>query len=244
MAGLASYGSLPEGTSIGVLIGMASNGRLITPEMVVAMSMQPPPPHLISGFLCIKGKPVEDARELVVEEALKHNTKYLWFVDDDTIPPPNTLRRLIYVLENNPDVMVAGGVYVTKTDPPSPVLFRGPGLGSFWRWKVNDVFEVTSMGAGCMLINCEVFKHLKPPYFPWPKTFSTDSQIPSTSVSEDVSFCNAVRGAGYKVVAHGGVLCDHFEASTGRTFQLPLDSYPYQPTLAEQPLLETQQDSE
>lgn len=222
---------LPSGTKIGLLIAIPSNKRLITLDMVIAMSMQPTPPHLIQGFIGVQGKPVEEAREYLAEQAIELGAKYMWFVDDDTIPPPNTVRRLIYILENNPSVMVAGGIYVTKTDPPSPVVFRGAGLGPFWRWKVNDVFEVTSMGAGCMMVNCEVFKHLKKPYFPWPQNFSNDPTVPSHSVSEDVSFCNAVREAGFKVVAHGGVLCDHFDVNTGRTFSLPTDSYPYQPTI-------------
>lgn len=220
--------ALPEGFHAGLMCGFACSGRLITPEMVIAMSMQPPPTHLSTGFLCVKGKPVEQAREMIAAAALKAKCKYLWFVDDDTIPPPNTLRRLVYVLENNPDVMVAGGVYVTKSDPPSPVVFRGLGLGGFWRWKVDQLFEVTGMGAGCMLINCEVFKHLTPPYFPWTQHDSYKVGELGANISEDINFCNAVRAAGFRIVAHGGILCDHFDVETGKTFQLPFDSYPYQ----------------
>jgi hypothetical protein len=221
--------SLPEGFKVGLLCAFACSGRLITPEMVVAMSLQPPPTHLSTGFMCIKGKPIEQARELLAEAAVQAQAKYLWFVDDDTIPPPNTMRRLIYVLENNPNVMVAGGVYMTRCIPPSPCVFRGMGLGPFWRWKKGEVFEVTGMGAGCMMIKCEVFKHLTKPWFPWTTIDSDDPLVKSVNISEDINFCSAVRAAGYQVVAHGGILCDHFDSETGQTFSLPEDSYPMQP---------------
>lgn len=234
--------SFPEGANVGVLVALACSGRLITPELVCAMACQSQATHLTSGYFLVKGKPVEEAREICAEQAIKSGAKYLWFIDDDTIPPPNTLRRLIYILENYPDVMVCGGVYATKSDPPAPVVFRGMGHGSFWRWKAGDVFEVTSMGAGCMMINTEIFKKIPKPYFPWPKFDSIDPSIPSLSISEDVSFCNAVRKAGYKVFAHGGILCDHFDVNSGLTYRLPEDSYPFRKEIA--PLSEDQESSD
>jgi hypothetical protein len=197
--------------------------------MVVAMGMQAAPTHFSLGYTAIKGFPVELAREKAADVALEIKAKYLWFVDDDTIPPPNALRRLVYILENYPEIAVCGGIYVTKSDPTQPVVFRGSGLGSFWRWKAGDVFEVTSMGAGCMLIRTSVFKELEKPWFSFVQKVSYDSAVPGQLTSEDVGFCNAVREKGYRVFAHGGVLCDHFDATTGVTYVLPADSYPMRP---------------
>jgi hypothetical protein len=220
--------ALPSEPQRGVMIGLASSGRLIPPELVVSMGCQIPPTQLNVGYFCAKGLPVDKAREFIADSAIKVKSKYLWFVDDDVLPPPNTLRRLVYILENNPnDVMVAGGIYCTKSDPPSPCIFREPGLGSFWNWKVGEVFEVHSMGAGCMMINCEVFNHLSKPYFPWPEELSNEVNGKNNMVSEDVSFCMAVRAAGFRIAAHGGILCDHMDTTTGRIYQLPLNSYPY-----------------
>ena len=216
---------------VGCMIAMACSGRLITPEMVIAMSMQPMPTHLGQAFICVRGYPVEQAREIIAQKAIEAQAKFLWFVDDDTIPPPNTANKLMYVLNNNPDIAAIGGVYVTKSDPPTPVVFRGLGLGAFWHWKKGEVFEVTGIGAGCLMINCDVFKKLEPPYFPWYTKESDDPLVPSLSISEDISFCNKVRDAGLKVFAHGGVLCDHFDVTTGKTYQMPEDSYPMLPDM-------------
>lgn len=223
--------ALPIGSfnKIGCVIAIASSGRLISPDMIVSMGLQAAPTHFSLGWVSVRGLPVEKAREHLVEEALRVKAKYIWFIDDDTIPPPNALRRLVYVLENYPDIKAVGGVYVTKSEPTQPVVFRGSGLGSFWHWKYGDIFEVTSMGAGCLLINTDVFQHLKKPYFAFTETESYDAAVPGQLTSEDVGFCNAVREAGFRVFAHGGILCDHFDASTGKYYQLPMDSYPCRP---------------
>lgn len=221
---------LPDGPKTGVLIAIPSskeNSKTIPIEMLLAMAVQQPPTHLSTAYIGVQGKDISKQRDYCAQAALQIGAKYLWFVDDDTVPPPNTLKRLIYVLDNNPDIAVVGGIYVTKNDPPQPVVFRGMGLGSFWHWKKGDVFEVTGMGAGCMLINTEIFKKIgDPPYFPWPTNDSYDSSIPSTSVSEDISFCNKVRATGYRVFAHGAILCDHYDRKTGELWRLPDDSYP------------------
>lgn len=211
---------------VGVLIGLACSGRLITPELVVAMALQGPPTHFSNAYFIVKGLPVDQARNLLAKKALEVGAKYLWFVDDDTIPPPNSLQRLIAVLENYPEIKVIGGVYVTKAEVPQPVLFRGEGLGSFWQWKKGDVFEVSSMGAGCMLIRTDVFKDCIEPWFEFTNMPSNDPAIPGSFVSEDVNFCRKVRAAGHLVYAHGGILCEHFDSSTGITYRLPDGSYP------------------
>jgi hypothetical protein len=218
--------SFAQNYQIGLLIGLACSGRLVPPDLVVAMSMQHNPVHLSSGYLMIKGKPVEVAREMIADAALEHGARFLWFVDDDTIPPPNACRRLIYELENNPQAMVCGGIYTSRCDPPSPVVFRGLGMGSHWHWKKGDVFEVSGMGAGCMMINTEIFKMLPKPWFKFDTEDAYDVHTVGKNISEDIYFCEAVRREGYKILAHGGVLCDHYDSATGSVFSLPEDSYP------------------
>jgi GT2 family glycosyltransferase len=216
----------PTGLNIGLLIGLpCRKDSLIPIEMAVAFASQSMPTNMNVAYCVLKGKPIEEARDKIVQNALEIGAKYLWFVDDDTVPPPNTVRKLITILQNHPEVMVATGVYCTKQDPPSPLVFRGNGIGSFWDWKVGEIFEITGCGAGCMMINTDVFKKLgNPPFFPWQR--STDENDP-WEIAEDLSFCNKVREAGYKVVAHGGVLCDHYDVKTGKVFSLPENSYPY-----------------
>jgi len=240
--------SLPQELKhkVGVLVGLACSGRPIPPEMVVAMAMQPNPTHFSPAYLVVKGLPVAEARCVLAKKALEIKAKYLWFIDDDTIPPPNTLQRLVYVLENHPEIKAIGGVYCTRAEVPQPVVFRGMGLGSFWHWKKNDIFEVTGIGAGCLLIATDVFYQIPEPWFEFQESRSNIPEVPSTLISEDISFCNKVRAAGFKVFAHGGVLCDHHDIATGKTYQMAPDSYPMRPettSLADPLPLEDSQES-
>jgi len=61
---------IPKDHNTGVLIALACSGRLITPELVIAMTMQPIPTHMNPAYLCVKGKKVEEARELSISGLL------------------------------------------------------------------------------------------------------------------------------------------------------------------------------
>ena len=236
---------LPEGQNVGVLTCICSAKRLLPLELVISMACQSAPTHMTTGFLGVKNLPIELAREAAAEKAVEMNAKYLWFIDDDTVPPPNTLKRLIYILDNYPDVGIVGGVYVTR-DPvqPQPVVFRGMGSGSYWSWKAGDIFEVTGMGAGCMVIRVEALAKLPKPWFKFDEGDTSNPNIAPNMVSEDIFFCNRMLAAGYKIFAHGGVLCDHYDTATGVVYRMPADSYPMRPREVETtPVVETPQES-
>lgn len=170
--------------------------------------------------------PVEKARQQLVEMALERDPKYLFFIDDDTIIPQLGLQYLLYTMENaDKDVMAVTGVYVTKEEVPSPVIYRKNGSGPAWDWKCGDVFEVEGCGMGCFLVKAEVFKHLKAPYFRFEEMDRTDGDGRMV-FSEDLYFCRTVREAGFKILANGGVLCAHWDDETKKFYTLPANSYP------------------
>ncbi len=125
--------------------------------------------------------------------------------------------------------MVIGGIYCTKTDPPEPIVFKELGAGPFYNWKVGDVFECKGLGAGCMLIKTEVFKHISKPWFLEPDEIFVDAKdgVARNVGTDDLYFCQKVTEAGFKIMAHGGVLPVHIDID-GRMYTLPIDSYPCQ----------------
>jgi hypothetical protein len=222
-----------------VVICIPSSGRVVPLEQVLAISMQAWPANCGVGWDVVCGRPVDEARNHIVESALAYNPKYLWFVDDDTVPPTDAARKLMYVLEqseaNGTKAMVASGIYTYKREPAEPLVFANLNEGPYWKWKAElrddahnvvqkgDVFPVWGVGAGCMMIRAEVFKHLEKPYF---KTTADEN---GARGGEDLYFCDKVNGAGFKVLAHGGVLCRHWDMGEMKVYTLPEDSYPMQP---------------
>jgi hypothetical protein len=110
-------------------------------------------------------------------------------------------------------------------------VYRGNGHGAFWNWSLHDVFEVTGIATGCMMVRTSIFKTLERPWFSTtlvvPDTLTDGEVVVSEGMTDDLYFCEKVRAAGHKVYAHGGVLCEHWDAPNRTKYFLPPDSLPY-----------------
>ena len=94
------------------------------------------------------GVPIPDCFEQPVNKALKDNTiTHLWFVEDDMILRPNTLKNLLAE-----DVNSVACDYPGTKDGKGTIFFDKGG-------------RVIYTGTGCLLIKKDVFLHLKKPYF-------------------------------------------------------------------------------
>ncbi len=186
--------------------------------------------------------PLEVAQTAMVEDALNLGAQYILFIEDDTIPPPGALMELAKVLESAPaDVMTCGGVYTTRSRPPEPIVYMGPGEGSFWDWTMGDVFECWATGMGCTMIRMDVFRKMPKPWFKelktvedvlqYPDLFDIPDKVRKIGVSTDLFFFTKLRKMGFKALAHGGVLPIHWDTNTNEGYWLPKGSKPTQGVL-------------
>lgn len=218
-----------EKTGPGLLIGIPTLGRPINLDWAMAFKSMNPPINFNSTIHIVKGKPVDEARQEIAENAVSIGADYLFFIGDDTICPSHTLRQLLHRLANNPSVGVVGGVYCTKCDPSTPLVFRGNGRGAFWDWKIGEFFEVTGLGMDCTLIRTEVLKGLSKPWF---KTVDTENYIDGENKAEawteDLFFFDKLGKElpQWKVYCDGSVLCQHWDFKENRFYELPQDSLP------------------
>jgi|SRR5215831_9215018 len=222
---------------IGIAIGLPFGRPSVHPLWAANFYIMDFPLNTAKSLLMVQNRPIDEARNIIVDMAMEHKAKYLFFLDDDVLPPKYAVLALGSILENKKDdgAMVATGIYCTKTFAPSPVIFKKDTPGGFLGWNINDQFEVDQCGAGCMLVNMEVFQHLKKPYFRFTQKYEDmgDESI-LRMVSEDVYFCNQVKDAGFKIWAHGAVLCQHYDSQTGKFVELPKESPPYAKELKRQ----------
>lgn len=219
----------------GVAIGIASSGRTVDLRWAMSLATLGLPVGMSVAWIVKVSNDRAKNREEIAEAALSINAPYMLFIDDDTVLPNFGLQHLFYQLAQNPDVMICGGIYCTKEEIPSPVVFKEIGGGPFWEWKIGDVFECKGIGAGAMLIRTEVFKHLEKPWFLEPHEIPIDKITSINGIdvpllletgNDDLYFCNKVVEAGFKVLAHGGVLPLHLDQE-GKMYALPENSYPY-----------------
>lgn len=125
--------------------------------------------------------------------------RYLLFLDDDVELPPFGLDKLVLALQSNPNAWVCGAVYYRKSEPLSPLI---------WDASLKPItpkdkfpFPCAAVGGGCMLIRTESFGVIPKPRF----------QMTENGDDDDIYFCSAVRNQGKEVLAHGGVVCRHWD---------------------------------
>lgn len=204
------------------------------PEFTIALRNLVAPPNTMTVPVAIKGWKRDMARNELARESLRLGAKFALLLDDDNPPPPDALLKLLDCLEQaDDDVALVAGIYVTKRNPPQPLVFMGEGCGPFWKWKQGQVFECQNIATGCMLVRTDAYRRIPEPWFMDITTpeegraagIDVPPQALHFEMTDDMFFCRKVREAGMKMLAHGGVLPGHWDQQ-GNVYFLPDDSYP------------------
>lgn len=151
------------------------------------------------AFLC-KVPSISVSRDMLVKQALQQNCDYIFFVDTDLIfeqpSDPNTalyeLYKKINKSKDSKDSKIISGLYRAKKDTGFNYAMWIKNDNSFVpiaEWKDNFL-EVDVSGAGCCLIDMEVFKNIPRPWFRWEE---------SGEMSEDFYFFQLARKNGYNI---------------------------------------------
>jgi hypothetical protein len=163
--------------------------------------------HLIipGSFTFLAGMPFDMARNTACQKLLEVGWEWLFFLDDDTIPPPDAILRLM--AHRQP---IVSGLYYRRNSPICPVMLRDvPGGGRQWitEYKVPDLMPVDFVGSGCMLIHRTVLEKVPRPWFDW-RVDRYD--LPENQrMSEDFSFCFEARKCGYQILVDTSIQCKH-----------------------------------
>ena len=144
--------------------------------------------------------PIPEGHNKLAEQALLDGCDYIWFVEEDTVPPARSLEKLLAV---NADIAcidygVSGWSCVTK----------------------DTQGEILWCGLGCTLVKREVLEVLKRPYFRVDKALRlndwTWTDLPVGYLEKrnygglDIWFCWQSREAGFKIVQVEGE-CEHLQ---------------------------------
>jgi hypothetical protein len=152
--------------------------------------------------VCVQ--PVDNARNKIVEEFLKSDCSHLFFIDSDTIPPLNALRRL---LAHDKPIISAITPIVEIDEKGDP-----------WRkWNAVDEKDqhmkpntgtrmAKGVGASCVMIKREVFEQLEKP---WYRFVYKDDTGKDKMVSEDIYFTINCLSKGIKTYADTSIICQH-----------------------------------
>jgi len=182
-----------------------------------------------TGCIVLKGEPdldhpikrITSGRNLVRDYATINGYDYVWFVDNDTLPPKDALSRL---LSHGKDINAGICLMNMNVDGSSKVM---PNVYRFDEGKksiepipiggVQDgsLMEVSAAGFGCVLLSSKVLSGIKLRYF-------EDSMA-----GEDMAFFQDAKEGGFSAFADTGVKCTHlvFPPGDPRNKKFMFDSY-------------------
>jgi 2-polyprenyl-3-methyl-5-hydroxy-6-metoxy-1,4-benzoquinol methylase len=147
------------------------------------------------------------ARNLLISAAMSEHCDFLLMLDDDMLPPPDLLQRL---LAHQKPVM--GALYWQRGGAYHPVIMREfalqGDLKKFQFLSPDDpiivekpgVHQVDVIGGGCLLFDVTVFAELMKPYFWWEAEFGTD-----------ITICHRLRDAGIPIHVDTSIEIPHVD---------------------------------
>lgn len=204
---------------VNVVVGIPSFGMLSTYFYQSMKGQQYP---LVSSAVdkIVLNKPIADARNEIVQYALDQGANYIFWVDDDVIPPPDAFLKMY-----NHQKDIVNGVYWSKSNPPMPLLFRNHLEGPYWDWHIGDFIEIDAAGNGLTLVKTDVYRKISETVGgPWYSTeyvsFKNATQSPANN-TEDLYFYWKAKKAGFKIWADTSIQAFHYEKNTQVLYAMP-----------------------
>lgn len=129
-------------------------------------------------------KPIPDAQNFLVEQALKTNASHILFLEEDTVPSPLALTAMLYA---NADIAC--------------IDYAVNKYGCVARDK--ETREVLWCGFGCTLVRRGVLEALEKPWFRTDKTLRLNDwqwlDVPAKYGGQDIWFCTKAREKGFTI---------------------------------------------
>ncbi len=155
--------------------------------------------HPVEFYFSYKVSPVDRARNKIVEAFMQGDYTHLLFIDSDTIPPIDTIDRLL-----SHDVPVVSGLTpifnLEDMEQYDNCSQGGEPVG-----RRTGLQPIDRCGASCLLIRREVFEELKPPYFKFVMNEANTEQV----MGEDLYFCDSLGRTKFQLLADTDVICRH-----------------------------------
>ena len=158
----------------------------------------------------LMGSLIYDSRNRLAGMAVEMEADYILWLDSDMVFLPDTLERMMKVLDEHPEIDILSGLYFRRGTPFTPVLFSKLEVNEEGTLEWADVdplpdelFEIAGCGFGCVLMRTECLLDLaaKEGGGMW---FS-----PIANAGEDCAFCIRARNGGYKIYCDPTIECGH-----------------------------------
>lgn len=145
------------------------------------------------------GSLIYTSRNEIAKRALSDEAELVMWFDSDMIFNPDTLTRMLGLIDQGADMVT--GIYYRRTKPYTPTIFKTMEIDDQTQEAVwtefeeipNEPFEVAGCGFGCVLMRTEMFVAV---FAKFGNMFS-----PIGNIGEDIAFCWRARQCGYQIIA-------------------------------------------
>lgn len=184
-----------------------------------------------STLFSVIGRPVVEARNELAARARASGAEFALWLDDDAIPEPGALARLLATLRAEPavDVLAAfacdrrpfcspnafrlhGDAYVALVERDTPTPFALPDWAP--RYSIGEIVPVDACAFHCVLLRTTLLERLGEHPFSLPE---------GAKYGEDFQFCRRAKSAGARIAVDTGARVAHIETESGLAF------VPYKP---------------
>lgn len=157
------------------------------------------------------GSLIYDARNKLAGYAIEGEFDYVLWLDSDMVFRPDTLERMLKVLDEHEEIEILSGLYFRRGYPFTPVLFKKLEINEKNECIFEDydeipeeLCEVAGCGFGCVLMRTDCLFDMASKQDEIGMWFS-----PMGNVGEDVAFCIRARKMGYKVYCDPSISLGH-----------------------------------
>ena len=167
--------------------------------------------------IIVLDKPIPEAREEVVQIAIKRKFDYLFFLDSDTFVPTGAITHILELaviptmlansITNYPVICLP--VYL-KQMPLISNIYVDSMFAPLSKLPKN-LFKIELTGLAACLINLDVFKKIQPPYFKGKWRVRIKDINLHLQCGEDISFFYKLKRAGIDVYCEPKFICEHYD---------------------------------
>ncbi len=154
-------------------------------------------------FLIVSGvSPLAHARNIIVEQFLNTGCEYLWQIDADTIPPIDTLERMLAV---DKDIVTAVTPIIRENSRTSNIYLdlSGKPLSMEAVKKRKEPFKIQGVGGACILVKRHVFEKMTIPYYA--EVWGNDGR----HIDPDIFWGNVAQDEGFEITCIPSIVCGH-----------------------------------
>lgn len=153
------------------------------------------------------GSLIYASRNTLAISGMKDGADYIFWLDSDMVFDSNTLKYMVNVMKEHPEVDILTGLYFRRTPPFSPVLFDKLEMhDDITEWTEfetipTEMFEVGGCGFGCVLARTDIFMDVHAKF--------GNMFAPIGNTGEDLAFCWRARQCGFHIYCDPAVQLGH-----------------------------------